>query len=408
VDIEGSEYDMFDSMPDDVLCSIPKMAGEFHNIMPEKRWMSIIERLRNLGYEIWIEEYTNNTARFFAWREKNDKKKKVEKFKQKRQLKILQVQPGNIPIERKEGGGQWGAIEKIIWEYKKALEKRGHIVHFMNIDDTIKKYKDYDIVHCHMADLSLRLNQEKISYVNHIHDHHLEIYLKNSRCYHNNKSALDNSIFSLVPGEHMIDYFEHHPKLHFLPHGVDLDYYKPDKTKHNTTSILCVGNNSIGGSDGITSFDRKGFHHAIKAAKMLGLPVIIAGPRNWNEQFFKDMPYDYDKVKVIYDPSDAELLELYQGRNILVHASSVECGHPPLTILEGMACSLPTIATFMGKGVIHPDLEIKRKPSMIADAIQKVLDNYWYYSEWSDKVSSEFSWKRVCNELEELYEKSLL
>ena len=39
-------------------------------------------------------------------------------------MKIAQITPGNMEIPPKG----WGAIERVIWEYKLGLEKHGHQV----------------------------------------------------------------------------------------------------------------------------------------------------------------------------------------------------------------------------------------------------------------------------------------
>ena len=73
IDCEGGEYPLFETIEDRLLCSIPKISGEFHNIGGVRPWVKIIDKLKRLGFETWIEEYTNNTARFLL----GERKKKV-------------------------------------------------------------------------------------------------------------------------------------------------------------------------------------------------------------------------------------------------------------------------------------------------------------------------------------------
>ena len=64
-------------------------------------------------------------------------------------MRICQVTPGLIPIPP----NGWGAVEKIIWEYKLNLESLGHTCDIKYLNEVNKD--DYDIVHIHVANLAL-------------------------------------------------------------------------------------------------------------------------------------------------------------------------------------------------------------------------------------------------------------
>ena len=95
-------------------------------------------------------------------------------------MKIIQVTPGNIPIPP----NGWGAVEKIIWEYKLSLEKLGYEVEILYLDDI--QYRHGQIIHVHMANLANILYQKGIPYVFSLHDHHVEYFGKDSQVYQEN------------------------------------------------------------------------------------------------------------------------------------------------------------------------------------------------------------------------------
>ena len=87
-------------------------------------------------------------------------------------MRLIQVTPGVIPIPP----NGWGAVEKIIWEYKLVLDKLGYQTDILYTDDV--KKSDNQIVHVHMANLANILNSRGIDYVYSLHDHHVEHFGK--------------------------------------------------------------------------------------------------------------------------------------------------------------------------------------------------------------------------------------
>ena len=59
-------------------------------------------------------------------------------------MKVAQVTPGLIPIPP----NGWGAVEKIIWEYKQNLDRMGIQTDIKYLNEVIPN--EYDIVHIHM------------------------------------------------------------------------------------------------------------------------------------------------------------------------------------------------------------------------------------------------------------------
>jgi len=200
-------------------------------------------------------------------------------------MRICQVTPGNIEIPPKG----WGAIEKIIWEYKLALERRGHQVDIMHLDELsfIKNEKrpshDFDVVHIHMANLAIQAKNDGIPYIFTCHDHHAYIQGKTSPVYKENLEAIKGAKLSIVPAEYLVEYFDNIPI--YLEHGVDPDKYAiPEVWPKDRIGkgLLCVGKT---GYVTDTTEDRKGFSYAIEAANELRVSITWAGPRQDNEEF---------------------------------------------------------------------------------------------------------------------------
>ena len=235
-------------------------------------------------------------------------------------MKISQVTPGFIEVPPKG----WGAIEKIIWEYKLAFERRGHTCDISYLDDVLPE--DYNIVHIHMANLAISASERNIPYIFTCHDHHAFIQGKESPVYKENLEAMKRAKLSIVPAEYLVDYFEGIPI--YLEHGVDQTKYKD--SEYPRVGLLCVGKT---GYVTDATEDRKGFSYAIEAANELEIPITWAGPKLDNEHFVekhKDKNWNYTME---YDLPEDELIKLYQSSEILIHPSEVEAGHPPLTII---------------------------------------------------------------------------
>ena len=212
-------------------------------------------------------------------------------------MRICQVNPGcGIPIPPPK----WGAVEKIVWEYTQNLRKLGHTVDIKFAGEI--NPGDYDIVHCHVANLCETLIANNVPYIFHMHDHHAYCYGKDSYVFKINKKAIDHSMMTLVPGRFLIEYFNS-PKVQYLSHGVNTDIFKKSNKSNygaRTHDLLCVANNGMAGNSG---YDRKGFGYAIKAAMQLGLSITIAGPQNDSEFFAEDQwALEYPDLVIVTEP----------------------------------------------------------------------------------------------------------
>jgi glycosyltransferase involved in cell wall biosynthesis len=312
-------------------------------------------------------------------------------------MKITQIATGLITIPP----NGWGAVERLIWEYKQGLEKLGHTVDVKHINE-IDEIKE-GIVHTHLANLAITCRDKGIPYVYSLHDHHAEYYGKDSGVYHNNLAAIKGSVFSICHSKHIIDYFDGTDKLFYLRHGVDTDFFKPiipDPRENKTLLMIC--NNGLAGD---STIDRKGFRIAINAAKWFKLPITIAGPQN-NEEFFKGHPdlLEYEKLTLkLTNPTDAETLELYQTHSIFMAPSFLEYGHPNLSILEAMSCGLPIVGTCNEQ--IPGMYRMSEVTEMEARKGLATFDRGWfkYYTDQMDH-RKDHDWMWICLQLKRMYD----
>ena len=317
-------------------------------------------------------------------------------------MRICQVTPGNMEIPPKG----WGAIEKIIWDYKLALEHRDHQVDILYLNTLtggdLSIQNKYDVIHIHMANLAIQAKNNSIPYIFTCHDHHTYIQGKDSYVYKENLRAMEGAILSIVPAKYLVDFFNNIPL--YLPHGVNTDLFKP-KAGSYPFKLLCVGHNGIAGNQ---AFDRKGFGFAIRAARKLDLPITIAGPNLNNKKFFNENPdlANYDKLDILYDVTEPELLELYQSHYIFLHPSSIEAGHPNLTLLESLACGTPIVGTYEDDS-LDGLIKCERADDSVIDGIKIILDNYDHYSEVSRESSLKYTWDKVCKRLNRIYETTI-
>jgi autotransporter strand-loop-strand O-heptosyltransferase len=305
-------------------------------------------------------------------------------------MKIINVTPGIIPIPP----NGWGAVEKIIWEFHTNLLALGHDSHITYLDDIPS---DADIVHIHVANLALMAHERGIPYYFTCHDHHAYLYGKDSRVYKENLEAMRHAVKAFVPAKYLIEYFDNIPE--YFSHGVNTLFFSPpvNKKQHK---LLCVANNGYIHNQ---SEDRKGFGIAIEAARALDLPITIAGPAN-NKNYFEKYPPTYDKLSIVYDATEEELLQLYQSHTIFLHPSETEAGHPNLTLLEAMACGLPVVGTLEANNTLHGMRIASRDVVDVTLGIQEVILQYAQYQTDARQQAETLSWQNRTNELVRIYD----
>jgi len=311
-------------------------------------------------------------------------------------IKSVHVATGLITIPP----NGWGAVERLTWEYKIALEKLGHGVDIRYMNE-LEKWPN-TIVHTHLANQALDCRDKGIPYVYSLHDHHTEWYGKDSWVFKQNLEAMKSSIISFTHAEYLVDYFDAVDKLFYLPHGANTDFFVPNY-EPKPHALFMLANNGLAGDSG---FDRKGFRWGIEAAEELDLPITIAGHPN-NQKFFDihSELLQYKKLTLkLTNPTDEETRALYQSHTIFLHPSMLEAGHPNLKLMEATACGIPIVGTYRGSKPI-PGMHVLDKitKESVIDGIVDVMHNYDERRQDIFNKRTDYSWDEVGKILAKYY-----
>lgn len=317
-------------------------------------------------------------------------------------MKIAYIATGVLEIPPKN----WGAIEKIIWNLSIFFKKLGHEVDIIDFSSEKLLNKYYDVVHVFIANQALELKKLNIPYFFHMCDHHTYIYGKNSPCYNQNMEAIQNSILTIFPAEFLLEYFDFQQNAIYVPLGVDNSLYNfKERNIENNVKLLCVANN---GTIANQFEDRKGFLPAITAAQKLNLPITIAGPSNNNKFFFDYHKINYHKLNLVFDADENNLIKLFHDHHIFLHLSTIETGHPNMTMVESLSTGLPIIGTYWGgntleKGLIRVNINIDE----IIESINKIKNAYSSYNFGAREESLCFNWNIIGSKILNLYQSYL-
>lgn len=315
-------------------------------------------------------------------------------------MKICQVDPGcGIPIPPPA----WGAIEKIVWEFTQNLKELGHEVD-IKMSGQINP-GEYDVVHCHVANLAIQLAERGIPYVYQLHDHHAYFYGKDSHVYKENLQAIEGSLISLMPARFLVDYFES-DKCVYFSHGVNTnEFYPKVKNTPANPKLLMIANNGLGGDP---TFDRKGFILGLGLAMMNNLEITIAGPSD-NKRFFNGHLWmlSYPKLNLVFDTPNSKLLELYHNHDIFIHPTILEAGHPNLTMVEAASAGLPLIANWEFETDFHGAWRAPRDVFEMDRGLKDILNNWSLYRDKLITTSQELSWFNRSKELIKVYERNI-
>jgi glycosyltransferase involved in cell wall biosynthesis len=302
-------------------------------------------------------------------------------------MRICHVDPAcGLDIPPKD----WGAIEKIIWEFEVNQRNLGHSSTH-KLSGHIQP-GDFDIVHCHVANLALDLKGRGIPYVYQLHDHHVMYYGKESQVYQQNLEAIEGSLISLMPAKWLVDYFDH-PKCVYFPHGVNTKEFYPQnysKPLPKEPKLLMLANNGMG------------------LAVMNNLPITIVGPRN-NENWVNDNLWvlNYPKLEFIWEPTNTQLREIYWKHDIFLHPSELEAGHPNLTLLEAAACGLPIIGWIEEETDFFGMWRAPRNIYRMNDGLQNIKENWDEYVRLAIRTGKDFSWENRTKDLMDIYNQVL-
>jgi glycosyltransferase involved in cell wall biosynthesis len=214
---------------------------------------------------------------------------------------------------------------------------------------------------------------------------------------------MKKSIFAITHAEYLVDYFDDTDKLFYLSHAVNTSFFTPSNSKKNEHKLLMVANNGLAGDYG---FDRKGFRYGIEAARTLDLPITIVGT-DANQRFFeihKDIA-EYPKLNLIArNPTENELLQIYQDHTIFLHPSMLEAGHPNLTLLESASCCLPMAATYRGSKDIFGLFKLNEISSNeLISKINEIISSYDDVVSKMLSIREQYDWINTCKQLSGMY-----
>jgi glycosyltransferase involved in cell wall biosynthesis len=208
----------------------------------------------------------------------------------------------------------------------------------------------------------------------------------------------------IVVGTNQIPFFEQYvdrSRIHFVPHGVDTDFFRPDASApKNPNKILFVGN-------WLRDFDTLVKVATILAAKSPETTIdVVTLERNkpffaacGNVSFFSGIPED-------------DLLRKYQTAALLLIPMK-DCTANN-SVLEGMAAGLPIVTTDIGgiRDYVDESCAVLCKPAdaeEMAGAVASLLDDKKRMTQLGEKAreaAQNFSWPTVSALLVSAYKKS--
>lgn len=303
-------------------------------------------------------------------------------------MKIALINPGLLEIPPKG----WGAMEKYIYNYKYHLEKFGHLVDLKFSNDPLHSY---DIVLVFVYNQALNLYKRNIPYIFSYDDVHPLLFGKDSDLYKENLLAMQYSLLTIVHGKFVMNEFPY-SNMVYLPHGVDTKKYVSINKQIEQHNLLCVANDIPVG--------RKGFHLAIQAAKNLNLPITVAGP-NKNKNFFDTYSQltEYDKLTILDNLMEEDLIRIMNEHTIFVHPSSFETGVPNLTIVESLSCGLPVVGTFNSNEELPGLIKIELSVESVENGIKRCIENYNSYKKDAIETSKKYDWELIVRKLENIF-----
>lgn len=187
-------------------------------------------------------------------------------------------------------------------------------------------------------------------------------------------------------------------KIHFVPYGVDADYFTPPTPQQPRQEglCLCVGN-------WLRDFSAlRSVAHRVHQERPRMEFLVVTLPENL--EVLTGIP-----ARILTGISDAELLALYRKATLLVQPLK-DCV-ASTTLLEAMACGLPVVATDVGsiRDYVSPGAAVLTPPGdgeAMSEAILSLLDDRGTQEAMSGAArrrACEFHWPRVAEMLAQLY-----
>jgi len=188
-------------------------------------------------------------------------------------------------------------------------------------------------------------------------------------------------------------------RIHFIPHGIDTDYYRPDPDRSITAGIryLCVGRH-------LRDFEALETVASLIAARQSEATLTVVGGEAERIRFSRSK-----NVMVVSGIGDEQLRALYQDATALLMPLLDATANNAL--LEAMACGLPIVTTDLAGTRDYLDDSCAHLVSSgddqgYADAAIRISSEPELrrrMGEASLARSQNFNWNRVAGQLVELY-----
>jgi glycosyltransferase involved in cell wall biosynthesis len=334
-------------------------------------------------------------------------------------MRIAQVSTMSAPV-RKDGGG---SVESLVWLLTREFTRLGHEVtvfgtdgsqtdgklvatlrgpygardslddwqlcEWVNLCAAVKRSEDFDIIHTHAYLWGMPL--EPFSRARMVHTTHIV------------PDADAAKLWSINPGsavtalsDHQWSEFSHLQPAAVIPHGVDATAFtfRPDPEDY----VVYLGRFVPG----------KGPCQAIKAARAVGVPMVLAGPRNnyYNEHV--QPLVDGALVRYVGPVNSSERDKLLGSARALVYSIQYPEAFG-LVLVEAMLCGTPIAAMRLGA---VPEIVDEGLSGFCADTADKLPQAITHCFELDRKrihqrAVERFNADRMARDYLQLYERLL-
>lgn len=313
----------------------------------------------------------------------------------------------------------YGAVERILADFRTALIAAGHDAEVINrvrhrrMRDEypfawelprLLRGERYDVLHAHTPVVANRLAFGGFPFVYTSHSRHWFYRTQWSHRwgYWLERRAVHraNAVVALTPTIARAMSTSVRPPLppvSVIPFGVDAEKFRPDWTRRSGREALGVGV--------VQPFKR--WEMAARALRGLGVRLRIAGPMP-SPDYAAAVRTSGDRVELLGEVGEEELLRLYSESDFLVHPSSVEV--LSASVLEALASGLPVLGGPPLEGVVEegrtgwvvPDGDPVSFVAGLRDRATRLLSDATLGRTMGERgrevAQSRFSWPRVVEE----------